>query len=274
MYKGGTTTLTTSTKSVLLQKQESVGIITLNRPHVFNAIDQELTNDLITQLHTANSDPEIRAIVLTGEGKAFCSGQDLNDATAMQKEGDQFSLGKSVRERYNPLIRAFAAVEKPIIAAVNGVAAGAGCSLALACDLRFIAPETRFVEAFVRIGLAPDSGSSYFLPRLVGLGRALEIAMTGRDVKADEALSIGLANRIVGSETLVEETISFAKELAQGATKAIGLTKKAIYGGTERTLEETLELEACLQDEAGRTADFLEGVTAFAQKRKPIFQGR
>ena len=262
------------TKSVLLHKEELVGVISLNRPQVFNAINGQLTDELIEALQIANEDNDIRSIVLTGEGKAFCSGQDLHDESALQKEGDQFSLGKSVRNRYNPLLRTFAKVEKPLIAAVNGIAAGAGCSLALACDLRFITPETRFVEAFVRIGLAPDSGSSYFLPRLVGLGRALDISMTGRDVKADEALSIGLANRIVEKEMLLEETISFAKKLAQGPTKAISLTKQAIYKGMEGTLEDALEFEACAQEEAGKTKDFLEGITAFAEKRKPTFQGR
>lgn len=262
------------TKSVLLQKEEAVGIICLNRPHVYNAIDGRLTSELIEALHIANKDSEIRAIVFTGEGKSFCSGQDLHDESALQKQGEQFALGKSVRERYNPLLRAFAQIEKPIIAAVNGVAAGAGCSLALACDLRFISPETRFVEAFVRIGLAPDSGSSYFLPRLVGLGRAMEIAMTGRDVKADEAIAIGLANRVVEQENLLSETIAFAKELGQGPTRAIALTKQAIYKGMEGSLEQALEFEACIQEEAGKTFDFLEGISAFSQKRKPVFQGR
>lgn len=266
--------MSVQTKSVVLHKEDLVALISFNRPHVYNAINEQLTSELMAALHTANHDPEIRCIVVTGEGKAFCSGQDLHDESALQKEGDQFSLGKSVHERYNPLLRAFAEVEKPIIAAVNGIAAGAGCSLALACDLRFITPETRFSEAFVRIGLAPDSGSSYFLPRLVGLGKALEIAMTGRDVKAEEALSIGLANRIVESEMLLEETFSFARELAKGPTKAIGLAKKAIYKGMEGTLEDALEFEACAQEEAGKTDDFLEGITAFSQKRKPVFRGR
>lgn len=262
------------TKHVLLHKEAMVGVISLHRPEVYNAIHGQLVSELIEALHNANQDPEIRSVVLTGIGKAFCSGQDLHDQSALQKEENQFSLGKSVRERYNPLLRAFSKVEKPIIAAVNGIAAGAGCSLALACDLRFITRETRFVEAFVRIGLVPDSGSSYFLPRLVGLGRALEIAMTGRDVHAEEALSIGLANRIVESEVLLKETISFASELAQGPTKAIGLTKKLLYKGMEGTLEDALECEACAQEEAGKTQDFLEGITAFSQKRKPVFQGR
>jgi 2-(1,2-epoxy-1,2-dihydrophenyl)acetyl-CoA isomerase len=265
--------LSVETKSVLIHKEGRVAKIALNRPHVFNAIDGVLVQDLIDALKDANEDTEIGAIVLTGEGKAFCSGQDLHDQSALQKEGDEFALGKSVRERYNPLIQAFFEVEKPMIAAVNGTAAGAGCSLALACDFRFITPKTRFVEAFVRIGLVPDSGSSYFLPRLVGLGRALEIAMTGRDVKAEEAIQIGLATRLVEEESLIDEALLFGKELAQGPVKAISLTKKAIYNGMECTLEDALEFEAEAQDEAGKTADFLEGITAFSEKRKPIFKG-
>jgi 2-(1,2-epoxy-1,2-dihydrophenyl)acetyl-CoA isomerase len=261
-------------QTVILTKADGVGLIKLNRPHVYNAFNNEMSAELLATLREVSADPEIRAVVLTGEGKAFCSGQDLNDRSAMQKKGEHISLGESVRSRYNPIVMEIAKMEKPIIAAVGGVAAGAGCSLALACDMRFITPKTRFVEAFVRIGLVPDSGSSYFLPRLVGLGRALEIAMTGRDVGAEEAVNIGLANRIIEEEHLLEETLSFAKRLAQGPTVAIGLTKKAIIQGMEANLEEALEFEAQAQETAGRTQDFLEGVQAFAEKRQPRFQGK
>ncbi|MBA4494916.1 enoyl-CoA hydratase-related protein [Paenactinomyces guangxiensis] len=261
-------------KTVTLTREEGVGIIKLNRPHVYNAFNNQMSLELQEQLKEAGSDPQIRALILTGEGKAFCSGQDLNDRSAMKQRGETISLGESVRSRYNPIVMAIANLDKPIIAAVNGVAAGAGCSLALACDMRFITPKTRFVEAFARIGLVPDSGSSYFLPRLVGLGRALEIAMTGRDVEADEAMKIGLANRMVPAEDLLEETFSFARKLAQGPTVAVSLTKKAILKGMEGTLEEALEFEAQAQEVAGRTQDFLEGVQAFTEKRKPRFQGK
>lgn len=261
-------------KTVTLTREGHVGVISLNRPQLFNAINDQLSTELLEKLNEASQDDEIRAVVLTGNGKAFCSGQDLNDRSAIQLKGEKISLGDSVRNRYNPIIMALAQMKKPVIAAVNGVAAGAGCSLALACDIRFITPETRFVEAFVRIGLAPDSGSSYFLPRLVGIGRALEIAMTGRDIKADEALQIGLAQRMVESDQLLSETLAFAKQLAEGPTVAIGLTKQAIYKGMELSLEEALEFEAVAQEEAGQTADFLEGIQAFAGKRKPEYRGR
>jgi 2-(1,2-epoxy-1,2-dihydrophenyl)acetyl-CoA isomerase len=260
--------------TVLVRKEDGVATLVLNRPHVYNAFNNQMSRELLEKLKEVNEDPDVRAVVLTGEGKAFCSGQDLNDRSAMQKLGEKISLGESVRTRYNPIILTITRMEKPIIAAVNGVAAGAGCSLALACDMRFITPETRFVEAFVRIGLVPDSGSSYFLPRLVGLGRALEIAMTGRDVKAEEAFSIGMANRIVPAEKLLEETVAFAKQLAQGPTVAIRLTKQAVLRGMELRLEELLELEAELQEQAGQTEDFLEGVQAFTEKRKPVYRGR
>lgn len=260
--------------TVKLTIKENVGIIRLNRPQVYNAMNDQMSRELSEALKEASENPEVRAVILTGEGKAFCSGQDLGDRTVVQKQAEPLSLGESVRSRYNPMILAIAGMKKPVVAAVNGVAAGAGCSLALACDLRIITPKTRFIEAFARIGLTLDSGSSYFLPRLVGLGRALEIAMTGRDVDAEEALQIGLANQIVEPDKLQEEAFALAERLASGPTIGLGLIKQNVYKGMECTLSEALENEANAQEIAGKTQDFREGVQAFIEKRIPNFQAK
>ncbi|WP_091836694.1 enoyl-CoA hydratase-related protein [Marininema halotolerans] len=260
-------------QTVLLTKEDGVGVITLNRPHLFNAFNTQLNVDLLKAFKDVAKDPEVRAVVLTGAGKAFCSGQDLSDPAAIQVQGDSPSLGDSVRKRYNPLILAMTEMEKPIIAAVNGAAAGAGCSLALACDMRFVSDRAKFVEAFVRIGLAPDSGSSWFLPQLVGVGRAMELAMTGRDVGAEEAVQIGLANQLVPHDRLLEETLAFAKRLAQGPTRAIGLTKRAIYKAMDTDIAGALEYEAQVQEIAGKSKDFLEGIASFVEKRPPQYRG-
>lgn len=252
--------------------EEGVGVITLNRPEVYNALNGEMGRSLMEVLTEAASDANVRALVITGAGKAFCSGQDLNDRS--DPNIGNFSLGESVRERYNPLIRVLAEMEKPVIASVNGVAAGAGCSLALACDLRIVSDRAKFVEAFVCIGLVPDSGSSWFLPRLIGFGRAMELLVTGRDVEAQEAVQIGLANQLVPHDRLTEESIALARKLAQAPTRAIGWTKQALHQSMESDLEEALEREAQLQDRAGKTEDFREGVQAFVEKRSPRFQGK
>ncbi|MBD1373454.1 enoyl-CoA hydratase/isomerase family protein [Hazenella sp. IB182357] len=262
-----------SAEVVKLSKQDGVGILTLNRPEVFNAINQDLLSTLSEKLTEIENDDEIRAVVLTGEGKAFCSGQDLKDVSILQS-GEEISLGGPVRERYNPLVMQMVNLRKPIIAAVNGIAAGAGFSLALACDMRFVAAESKMVQAFVRIGLAPDTGSSYFLPRLVGVGKAMELMFTGKDITAEEALQLGIANQVLPQDQLLPATLAFAKKLAQGPTKAIGLTKQAVYRGAELNVADALEYEAVVQDEAGKTHDFLEGVQAFAEKRFPKYRGK
>lgn len=263
-----------SEKTVVVTKDEGVAIIKLNRPHVYNAFNEQLSHEFMDALKNVAEDSSVRAIVITGEGKAFCSGQDLNDRKTLHDQGETVSLGDSVRNRYNPMIKMVYHMEKPVIAAVNGAAAGAGCSLALACDMRFITPETRFIQAFVNIGLIPDSGSTFFLPRLIGSARAFELAVTGKEVRGEEAVDIGLANYIVPAEQLLDEAIAFAKKLAKGPTVAISLIKKAIRQTWTQTLEEALEFEAVAQDIAGKTEDFKEGVQAFTQKRKPEFKGK
>jgi 2-(1,2-epoxy-1,2-dihydrophenyl)acetyl-CoA isomerase len=187
--------------------------------------------------------------------------------------GQSTGLGRMLRATYNPLILRLRAIEKPIIAAVNGVAAGAGLSLALACDLRVASAEARFTSAFNRIGLVPDSGSTYLLPQVVGVGRALEMAWTGRAVDAEEALRIGLVQRVVAAERLMDEAQALAAQLAAGASKAMGLTKRAMYRALSLDLESVLDYEAGLQEAAARTADFREGVAAFREKRPPRFTG-
>ncbi|SMO70829.1 enoyl-CoA hydratase-related protein [Melghirimyces algeriensis] len=259
-------------ETLIYQKDNGVGKITLNRPKVFNAFNVKMNQELTSILNEVSKDSEVRAVLIFGEGKAFCSGQDLNDRSDSDMEN--ISLGESVRKRYNPMIQAITSMEKPVIAAVGGVAAGAGCSLALACDMRIISDKAKFVEAFIRIGLVPDSGSSYFLPRLVGFGRAMELLMTGRDIQAEEAVQIGLANRLVPHDQLEEESVQFAEKLAQAPTKALGLTKRALYKSMDVGLDEALEYEAYMQEIAGKTEDFQEGVHAFIEKRTPRFQGR
>ena len=258
-------------ETIRITREDGVAVITLNRPQVYNAFNNQMSKELLNALRDVARDSGVRCVVLTGAGKAFCSGQDLGDRSDPNIEN--FSLGDSVRGRYNPLIRAIVEMEKPVLGAINGVAAGAGCSLALACDLRIVSDRARFIEAFVRVGLAPDSGSSYFLPKLVGLGRAMELAITGREVSAQEAVQIGLANRLVPHERFWEETLAWARQLAEGPTRAIGLIKRALYKGADAALKEVLEYEAYMQELAGRTLDFREGVSAFMEKRRPRFQG-
>lgn len=259
-------------ETVVWTKDSHVGVITLNRPQVYNAFNQQMNQELLQALKEMGKDQEVRAVVITGAGKAFCSGQDLNDRSDPHVQ--QLSLGESVRNRYNPLVKAIAEMEKPVIAMVNGVAAGAGCSLALACDLRIISDRAKFVEAFVRIGLVPDSGSSYFLPRLVGYGRAMELLLSGRDVEAEEAVQIGMANRLVSHERLEDETLNWAKQLAQGPTKTMGLIKRSLNKAMDSDLDEALEYEACMQEIAGKSEDFQEGIRSFAEKRAPRFSGK
>lgn len=255
-------------ETILYELVGSTVRITLNRPDKFNSFTVQMFKELMDALKKAEKDPEARCIVITGAGKAFNAGQDLEEI-----KGVDVDFGDMLRNRYNPLILQIRKIEKPVIAAVNGIAAGAGVSLALACDLRLISEKASFTNVFVNIGLVPDSGGCYFLPRIVGLGKALELSMTGDKVTAEEALRIGLANKVYPADTFEQEVMAYAARLASLPTKGIGMMKRTIYKGMSMTLEETLEYEAYAQETLRHTHDYNEGVAAFFEKRTPRFTG-
>ncbi|HEV8338440.1 MAG TPA: enoyl-CoA hydratase-related protein [bacterium] len=258
-----------SLQTVLTAEAEGVLTLTLNRPDVLNAVNDQLSLELGEALKYAERERTVRCVVLTGAGRGFCSGQDLRDRAGV----GEVSYADSLRRRYNPVIQRLAGMEKPVIAAVNGVAAGAGCNLALAADLRIASDRASFIEVFARVGLIPDSGGTYFLPRLVGLAKAFELAYLADPVDAAEALRIGLVNRVVSHDEMMPAALDWARRLAAGPTKGYGLTKRGLRRGTAISLEEALAYEAYLQDIAGGSADHREGVAAFLEKRKPNFTG-
>ncbi len=249
---------------------QGVATITLNRPEVYNALNDGITYELQDALRTVAKDNEVRVVVLTGAGKAFCSGQDLKAASGQEKR----SFMESLQKRYNPIIRAMRSLPKPIICRLNGVAAGAGCSLALASDLIIAAEEATLIEVFINIGLVPDSGSAYFLPRLVGMAKAFELCAMGSRVKAAEALQLGLVNRVTPVDQLDTVVKEYTDYFAQAPTKSIGLIKKMLTKATTSGLDEMLDYEAYCQEIAGTSQDYKEGVTAFLEKRKPAFKGK
>jgi len=253
---------------VLKERQDGVLVLTLNRPEKLNAITGELLDALYAALKEGEEDREVRARLLTGAGRAFSAGQDLTEF------GDRKPDYEAHLRRYNRVVEALSGLEKPLVVAVNGVAAGAGMSLALWGDLRLAAVGASFTTAFVRIGLVPDSGLSFLLPRLVGLAKAQELLLLSPRLSAEEALALGLVHRVVPAEKLMEEALSLAKELAQGPTRAYALTKKLLLETYRLSLTEALALEAVLQGQAGQTQDHEEGVRAFREKRPPRFQGR
>lgn len=258
-------------ETILVSQSESVWTITLNRPDKLNAFNDQMISETEAALKRAERDPSVRAIVLTGSGRGFSSGQDLSSVV---ERGDSFSIGEHLRHGYHRLIRRMVRLEKPIIAAVNGIAAGAGCGVAMAADMRIAAASASFMLAFSRIGLIPDSGINWFLPRLIGYARAYEMAITADKVPAATALEWGLVNRVVPDQQLPEIAAAHALQLASGPTVAFGLTKRAMYRSLDMTLDEALEYEAHLQEIAGRTADNKEGVAAFLEKRSATFSGR
>lgn len=255
---------------VLTDLAEGVQTITLNQPDKLNALSGAMLADLLQVVRAAERDDAVHALVVTGAGRGFSSGADLSQSDA-EASGGLSDVGDVLRSRYLPVMTRLHALEKPVLAAINGVAAGAGMSLALACDLRYAAESARLVVAFVRIGLVPDAGMLYFLPRLIGPGKTLELAWTGDPVSAADALSIGILNGVLPDDKLLGETQALAARLARGPHKAIALIKRAVNQTHELPLDRVLELEAQYQTIAAKDPNFAEGVAAFREKRPPRF---
>lgn len=258
-------------KSLITKKENGVLYLYLNRPKVYNGINQELSHALISQINAGGQDEEIRVIVITAKGKVFCSGQDLKEVKDIYGKEE---LSYLIDKNYTPLVRAITEVETPVIVAVNGVAAGAGASLALASDLCVASEGASFVQAFVGIGLLPDTGSTYFLPRMVGHQRAMSLAMLGEKITSKDALGIGIVSKLFSESTFETDIQNLAKKIAAMPTQALIAIKKAIRTSHVNTLEEQLELEKQFQAKLGKTHDFKEGFSAFLEKRNPKFIGK
>jgi 2-(1,2-epoxy-1,2-dihydrophenyl)acetyl-CoA isomerase len=256
-------------ETIKFEQIDGVAIINLNRPTVLNSFNREMALEMQKRLDECRDNSQIRAILITGEGRAFCAGQDL--AEAISKEGPE--LQKIVKEHYNPIIEKIRNIEKPVVCAVNGVAAGAGANIALACDIVLAGESASFIQAFSKIGLIPDSGGTFFLPRLIGFQRATAYMMLGDKISAKKAEEIGMIYKSVTDENLIEEAKTLVKKLALMPTRGLGLTKKALNNSMANNLSQQLELEEKLQTEAGKTFDYNEGVNAFLEKRQPAFKG-
>ena len=256
-------------KSIVHHIENKVCYIKLNRPKVFNSFNKDMALLLQSLLEDCEKNPEVRAVLLTGEGKAFCAGQDLQEIT----DPNGPALDTIVRDHYNPIVALLRRIEKPIICAVNGVAAGAGANIALACDITLAAESAAFIQAFSKIGLIPDSGGTFFLPRIIGMQKASALMMLADKVSATDAEKLGMIYKVCTDETLQEESVKIASKLAQLPTIGLGLTKRALNQSMTNDLSSQLALEEELQTAAGKTYDYQEGVAAFLEKRAPKFKG-
>ncbi|HRP52368.1 MAG TPA: 2-(1,2-epoxy-1,2-dihydrophenyl)acetyl-CoA isomerase PaaG [Fluviicola sp.] len=256
--------------TLIQQIENGVCTLTLNRPEVFNSFNKDMAMAFQQALKDAASNEEVRCVVVTGSGKAFCAGQDLAEAT----DPNGPALQSIVKEHYNPIIELLRSIEKPIIAAVNGVAAGAGANIALACDLTIAKHSASFIQAFSKIGLIPDSGGTFFLPRIIGAQKALALMMTGEKISAQQADAMNMIYKAVDDDSFDDEVSKLAETLAQMPTYGLGLTKRAVNQSFTNDLAQQLAVEEILQTMAGKSYDFNEGVAAFLEKRKPVFKGK
>ena len=260
-----------SNNSIELKIENNIAWLTLNRPDVFNSFNREMALRLQNQLDACQADAGVRAIVITGNGKAFCAGQDLKEVTTPELNP---GFKKILEEHYNPIITRIRSIEKPVIAAVNGVAAGAGANIALACDIVVASASASFIQAFSKIGLIPDSAGTFFLPRLIGLQKATALMMLGEKVLAEDAEKLGMIYKTYPAEDFNSEVAALAEKLSKMPTKALGLTKRLLNESLTNDLIAQLEMESKLQIEAAQSDDYAEGVNAFVEKRKPIFKGK
>ena len=258
--------------SILFEPRDGVARVILNRPDVLNSFDKAMAARMLEVLAQVAADASLRSVYLTGAGRAFCAGQDLAEAVAREGKG-VIDFAEHLRLTYNPIVQALRAMPKPVVCGVNGAAAGAGANIALACDLVVASADAKFIQAFINIGLVPDSGGTYVLPRLVGSAKATALMMLGQPLGAAEAEAFGLIYKVVPAGTLEEGAFGLARQLASQPTYALALIKELLRASLHNTLEQQLELEAVTQAKAGRSADYAEGVRAFLEKRKPGFTG-
>jgi 2-(1,2-epoxy-1,2-dihydrophenyl)acetyl-CoA isomerase len=261
-------------EQISVERDGSVARVVMNRPDKLNALTATMSDELSDALTTIGSDDGVRCVVITGAGRGFCAGQDLTEFRDAYSSGQRPDIREHLAKTYHRLIPLLFRTPKPVVAAVNGVTAGAGLSVALACDIRVASEEARFTQAFVKIGLVPDSGGTYFLPRVVGFAKALELSMTGEMLDAHTALELGLVSKVFPADTFQDQATAFARTLAAMPTRALVATRELLAGASTTNLEEALQQEADAQAAMAETHDHLEGVTAFAEKREPRFEGR